>query len=230
MFYFYWFPLFCRGNDVHLSAIFVNYESYFLYMKIKSACFFSSSANYKQCPSDAKPEIAFIGRSNVGKSSLINALLQRKQLAKVSKRPGKTQLINHLLVNNHLYFVDLPGYGWAQVGHALKIKWEKMVRAYLLQRTNLSTVFVLVDSKIAPQAIDVAFMRWLGENHIPFSIILTKADKKNKIATKKNHMALMSILAKDWATMPPIFFVSANDKLGMETVLAYVQEIIAENA
>lgn len=194
-------------------------------MKIRAASFISSNANYKKCPNDLRPEVAFIGRSNVGKSSLINALLQRRQLAKVSKTPGKTQVINHFLVNDRIYFVDLPGYGWAKVGHATKIKWEKMLREYLLHRENMFTVFLLIDSKIVPQEIDLAFMRWLGESRIPFSIILTKADNKHKALTKKNHAALTHILAEDWETMPSIFLVSAHDKSGMQEVLAHIQEI-----
>ncbi|ROT47311.1 ribosome biogenesis GTP-binding protein YihA/YsxC [Candidatus Cardinium hertigii] len=197
-------------------------------MKIYTAYFTSSNADYKQCPHDGRAEVAFIGRSNVGKSSLINALLQRKKLAKTSKTPGKTARINHFLVNNHLYFVDLPGYGWAQVGHAIKTKWEKMLRDYLLYRTQMLSVFLLIDSKIAPQDIDLAFMRWLGACHIPFAIVFTKADRKNKIVAQKNYRMLMAFLEKDWTTMPPIFLVSAHDKLGMEAVLAYIQNITAK--
>jgi GTP-binding protein len=199
-------------------------------MKIHTSFFVSSNANYKQCPNDLRPEVAFIGRSNVGKSSLINALLQRKQLAKVSKTPGKTQLINYYLINDQIYFVDLPGYGWAQVSHSTKAKWEKMLREYLLRREHMVTVFLLIDSKIPPQEIDLAFMRWLGECHIPFSIILTKADRKNKMASQKNHASLMRILAEDGETTPPMFFVSAHDKLGMEIVLSYIQEITSKKS
>lgn len=192
-------------------------------MNIHSAALVSSSTSYKTCPHDARPEVAFIGRSNVGKSSLINALLQRKQLARVSKMPGKTQLIHHFLVNDQIYFVDLPGYGWAQVGHATKIKWEKMLRAYLLHRPRMATLFLLIDAKIAPQAIDLGCIDWLGAHHIPFAIILTKADKKNKMAAQKHYMALTRALQQNWATMPPIFMVSAHNRLGMEPVLDYIQ-------
>lgn len=177
------------------------------------------------CPHDAKPEVAFIGRSNVGKSSLINALLQRKQLARVSKMPGKTQLIHHFLVNNQIYFVDLPGYGWAQVGNVTKIRWEKMLREYLLHRPNMVTVFLLIDAKITPQAIDLECIRWLGQHHIPFAIILTKADKKHKMVVQRHYMALMRTLQQDWTTMPPLFMVSAHNRLGMESVLGYIQAI-----
>ncbi|WP_243517188.1 MULTISPECIES: ribosome biogenesis GTP-binding protein YihA/YsxC [unclassified Candidatus Cardinium] len=194
-------------------------------MKIHSVSLVSSNPSYKTCPQETKPEVAFIGRSNVGKSSLINALLQRKQLARVSKMPGKTQLIHHFLVNNQVYFVDLPGYGWAQVAHATKLKWEKMLRDYLLHRPNMVTVFLLIDAKIAPQAIDLACMRWMGEQHIPFSIILTKADKKHKTVAQKHHTALMHSLQQDWATMPPIFMVSAHNRLGIEQLLDYIKLI-----
>ncbi|WP_342264974.1 ribosome biogenesis GTP-binding protein YihA/YsxC [Cardinium endosymbiont of Philonthus spinipes] len=194
-------------------------------MKIHSIALVSSNTHYKMCPHDTKPEVAFIGRSNVGKSSLINALLQRKQLARVSKMPGKTQLIHHFLVNNQIYFVDLPGYGWAQVGHATKIKWGKMLREYLLHRPNMVTVFVLLDAKIPPQAIDLACIHWLGVHHVPFAIILTKADKKHKMVAQKHHMALTHMLQQDWATLPPIFSVSAHNKLGIEEVLAYIQTV-----
>ena len=198
-------------------------------MKIHSAALASSNAHYKVCPQDTKPEVAFIGRSNVGKSSLINALLQRKQLARVSKMPGKTQLIHHFLVNNQIYFVDLPGYGWAQVGHATKIKWEKMLREYLLHRPNMVTVFVLIDAKIAPQAIDLECINWLGQHQIPFSIILTKADKKHKTITQKHHMTLTRILQQEWATIPPLFMVSAHNRLGMENLLGYIQAVTDPN-
>ncbi|CAH2560016.1 ribosome biogenesis GTP-binding protein YihA/YsxC [Cardinium endosymbiont of Oedothorax gibbosus] len=194
-------------------------------MKIYSSCLVSSNASYKMCPHDAKPEVAFIGRSNVGKSSLINAILQRKQLARVSKMPGKTKLIHHFLVNHQIYFVDLPGYGWAQVGHVIKIKWEKMLREYLLHRPNMVTVFLLIDAKIAPQAIDLECIDWLGAHHIPFAIVLTKADKKHKMVVQKHYIALTHVLQQDWATMPPFFFVSAHNRLGMETILGYIQTV-----
>ncbi|TSJ81294.1 MAG: ribosome biogenesis GTP-binding protein YihA/YsxC [Candidatus Cardinium sp.] len=198
-------------------------------MKIHSAALASSNAHYKVCPEDTKPEVAFIGRSNVGKSSLINALLQRKQLARVSKMPGKTQLIHHFLVNNQLYFVDLPGYGWAQVGHATKIKWKKMLREYLLHRSNMVAVFVLIDAKIAPQAIDIECINWLGQHAIPFAIILTKADKKHKMVAQKHHMALTRILQQEWATIPPLFMVSAHNRLGIENLLGYIQAVTDPN-
>ncbi len=177
------------------------------------------------CPQDLKPEVAFIGRSNVGKSSLMNVLLQRKQLARVSKMPGKTELIHHFLVNDQIYFVDLPGYGWAQVGHATKMKWEKMLREYLLHRPNIVTVFLLIDAKIPLQAIDLECISWLGQHQIPFAIVLTKADKKHKMVAQKHYMALIDSLQQDWATLPPIFVVSAHNRLGIEKMLGYIESV-----
>lgn len=194
-------------------------------MKMHTVALVSSNPSYKTCPQDGRPEIAFIGRSNVGKSSLINALLQRKQLARVSKMPGKTQLIHHYSVNNHIYFVDLPGYGWAQVGHTQKVRWEKMLREYLLHRLNMVTLFLLIDAKIPPQAIDLECIAWLGAHHIPFAIVLTKADKKHKMLAQKHYIALTSSLQQDWATMPPIFMVSAHNKLGLAPMLDYIQVV-----
>ncbi|AWN82031.1 ribosome biogenesis GTP-binding protein YihA/YsxC [Candidatus Cardinium hertigii] len=194
-------------------------------MKIHTIQFVSSSIHYQQCPQDHKPEIAFMGRSNVGKSSLINALLNRKQLAKVSKTAGKTGCINHYLVNNQFHLVDLPGYGWAAVSHTTQTKWKKMIAAYLLHRTQLLSTFLLIDAKLTPQPIDLTCMRWLGLNHIPFSIILTKSDKKNKSIVHKNHQIFLHTLAQEWATLPPIFFVSAHDQLGLDNVRTYMQAI-----
>ncbi|MBX9889663.1 MAG: ribosome biogenesis GTP-binding protein YihA/YsxC [Amoebophilaceae bacterium] len=199
-------------------------------MKIQTSLFVSSNTTYKNCPNTAKPEFAFIGRSNVGKSSLINTLLQRKQLAKVSKTPGKTQLINHFLVNNKIYFVDLPGYGWAQVAHAQKIKWKKMVHNYLLHREQLVVVFLLIDSKIPPQAIDLSFIDWLKEHQVYFAIIFTKTDRKDKIKSQKHYTALVRLLEKNGATIPDIFFASAHDKLGIEDILSYIQALAAKNS
>jgi len=197
------------------------------YMKIQHSVFVSSSTSYKNCAHHTHPEIVFIGRSNVGKSSLINALLERKQLAKVSKTPGKTALINHFLVNNGIHFVDLPGYGWAQVSHATKIKWEKMVRDYLLYRTQIKTVFLLLDSKIPSQKIDLDFMDWLSAHRIPFAIILTKADKKNTMRSQKNYCTLMHNFMENWTTSPSVFFASAYDKLGLQDILSYIEKVIA---
>ena len=195
-------------------------------MKIKEAVFTGSSASYQQCPQDKRPEIALIGRSNVGKSSLINMLLGRKHLAKVSGRPGKTQLINHFLVNEAWYLVDLPGYGWAQVSQATRQQWEKMIRDYLLYREHLSCVFVLVDARLKPQKVDIAFINWLGKNQIPFAILLTKADKETKQQVQTNLTALKDTLLNDWKALPALLTTSSRDQTGRAALLGYIQRII----
>ncbi len=194
-------------------------------MKIKTSVFVSSSINYKQCPKDGKPELALIGRSNVGKSSLINMLLGCKHLAKVSSTPGKTRLINHFLVNDTWHLVDLPGYGWASVGKLQKQHWEKMVRNYLLHREHLSCVLVLVDARLKPQKLDLAFINWLGAQKIPFSIFLTKADKEAKHQVQSNLAALQHALGEFWEELPLIMVTSAKDGTGRAALLKYIQNI-----
>lgn len=194
-------------------------------MKIKSAEFVISNTDPNKCPKTDKPEYAFIGRSNVGKSSLINMLTGRSKLAKTSGKPGKTQLINHFLINEDWYLVDLPGYGWAQVSKTLKEKWDKMIRNYLLQRENLFNVFVLVDSRIPPQKIDLEFINWLGENSVPFSIIFTKADKKNSSKTKANIDIFENQLKKDWEQLPDRFISSSTNKIGQKEILSFISDI-----
>lgn len=193
-------------------------------MTVSSSEFIASNTNYKKCPVPDKPEYAFIGRSNVGKSSLINMLCGKKGLAKISATPGKTQLINHFVINKEWYLVDLPGYGYAKVAKTEKAKWEKMIRDYILHRTNLMTVFVLVDSRIPPQKIDLEFMNWLGENSVPFSIAFTKADKltKNKLLASIN--LFNNELSKTWEELPPQFITSAETATGKEQVLNYIGE------
>jgi len=169
------------------------------------------------------PELAFMGRSNVGKSSLINMLLGRKQLAKVSSRPGKTQLINHFLVNDTWHLVDLPGYGWAQAGKTKRQQWAKMVKAYLLHREQLSFVLVLVDARHSPQKLDIALINWLGEHQIPFFILLTKADKDSKQQVSKNLAMLQRVLNNDWEVLPQVFVTSSRDRTGREELLHCIQ-------
>lgn len=195
-------------------------------MKIKSAAFVTSSAKHTQCPTAATPELALMGRSNVGKSSLINMLLGNKQLAKISSKPGKTQLINHFLVNNNWHLVDLPGYGWARVGKAQRHQWEKMVKAYLLHREQLSLVLVLVDSRHGPQQSDVALINWLGEKKLPFIILFTKADKGAKQQTQQNVAALRRVLSENWEVLPDMLVTSSKEKTGREELLHYIQQAL----
>ncbi|MEM6735933.1 MAG: ribosome biogenesis GTP-binding protein YihA/YsxC [Bacteroidota bacterium] len=194
-------------------------------MVIKSARFIKSSPNVMDCPDRLIPEYAFTGRSNVGKSSLINHLTNCRKLAKTSSTPGKTQLINHFLIDDAWYLVDLPGYGWAQTSKTNKASWKKMIEDYLLDRPNLASVFVLIDVRHEPQKIDMEFIQWLGESNVPFSIVFTKADKlgKNKvhssIVTYKNH------LRKTWEELPPTFVTSAIKKMGGKEILDFINRI-----
>ena len=194
-------------------------------MKIKSAKFVISKPHWKDCPDPTIPEYAFIGRSNVGKSSLINALCDHKGLAKTSSTPGKTQLINHFLINEDWYLCDLPGYGYAKVSKKSREEWGKMIKGYIINRENLMNTFVLVDSRIKPQNIDVEFMLFLGENGIPFSIIFTKADKLKQKALARNVKAYENELFKYWEELPPYFITSSEKKTGKDKVLSYIGEI-----
>jgi len=198
---------------------------FFVSMKIKTAEFVISNTDYLKCPDTEKPEYAFIGRSNVGKSSLINMLTDRTKLAKISGKPGKTQLINHFLINDEWYLVDLPGYGWAKVSKSLKKEWDEMIRNYLLQRKNLFNVFVLIDSRIPPQKIDLDFISWLGENQIPFSIIFTKADKKNNAKLHSSMATFKNKLAEEWEELPLIFISSSANKIGQKEILSFISSI-----
>ncbi|GAA4277160.1 ribosome biogenesis GTP-binding protein YihA/YsxC [Aquimarina mytili] len=194
-------------------------------MKINSAEFVISNSDVAKCPKDKLPEYAFIGRSNVGKSSLINMLTDRKSLAKTSGRPGKTQLINHFIINKNWFLVDLPGYGYARVSKSAKKVFQKFITAYFSKRTQLVSAFVLVDCRHEPQKIDLEFMQWLGKNQIPFSIIFTKADKlsKNKLPIQIN--SYIEEMLKYWEEMPNYFITSSSSGLGKEEVLNYIQEI-----
>lgn len=193
-------------------------------MTFKTAEFIVSNTDYKKCPPGDKPEFAFIGRSNVGKSSLINMLTNHKSLAKISSRPGKTQLINHFLVDSQWYLVDLPGYGWSKVSKALKSKWEKMITDYLLERTNLFLLFILLDSRHPPQPIDIDFIQWAGEKQIPIALILTKTDKLSKNKVFSNRKMLEKRLKEDWETLPPIFISSAVDRTGKLEISNYIRD------
>ena len=195
-------------------------------MVISSADFLISNTTFKKCPQDEKPEFAFIGRSNVGKSSLINMLTGQKKLAKTSSTPGKTQLINHFVINEDWYLVDLPGYGYAKASKKSRNNWEQFISEYLLHRTNLLTTFVLIDARLEPQKIDLEFMNWCGGKGIPFSIIFTKSDKLSSSALQKKLTYYKKELLKYWEELPPVFISSSQSKLGRESVLNYLKEIL----
>jgi len=196
-------------------------------MDISSAEFLISNTTYKKCPVDNKPEFAFIGRSNVGKSSLINMLTGKKKLAKTSSTPGKTQLINHFTINNEWYLVDLPGYGYAKAPKKSRTKWEQFISEYLLHRASLLSTFVLIDSRLEPQKIDLEFMNWCGEKGIPFSIVFTKTDKLSRSVLEKNLTAYKKEMLKHWEELPPIFVSSSQSKLGRESMLKSLEEILS---
>tara|TARA_B100000929_G_C15501809_1_gene417643 strand:- start:618 stop:1223 length:606 start_codon:yes stop_codon:yes gene_type:complete len=197
-------------------------------MKIKTADFVISNSKVEHCPNSNLPEYAFIGRSNVGKSSLINMLTGRKALAKTSAKPGKTQLINHFLINNNWHLVDLPGYGYAQVSKSTKKVFQKFITAYFEKREQMICAFVLIDSRHKPQPIDMEFMRWLGENNIPFCIIFTKADKLKPKVLDKNIENYKNEMLEFWENMPEYFITSANSKLGKDDILDYIESINLE--
>ena len=194
-------------------------------MKIVSAEFVMSNSDVAKCPANRLPEYAFIGRSNVGKSSLINMLMQRKNLAKTSGRPGKTQLINHFLINKNWYLVDLPGYGYARVSKTAKKTFQKFITAYFNKREQLVLGFVLIDCRHEPQQIDLDFMQWLGENQIPFAIVFTKADKLKPQPLKDNIEAYQKKLLETWESMPPYFITSASKDYGRDQLLDYIDAI-----
>lgn len=194
-------------------------------MHIKSAEFVMSNSDVKKCPKSMLPEYAFIGRSNVGKSSLINMLTSRKSLAKTSGRPGKTQLINHFLINKNWHLVDLPGYGYARVSKTAKKTFQKFITQYFALREQLVTAFVLVDIRHQPQTIDLEFMQWLGENSIPFSIVFTKADKLKPNAITKHVEDYKAVLLETWENMPNYFITSSSKNIGQDEVLDYIDTL-----
>ncbi|MEO9534170.1 MAG: ribosome biogenesis GTP-binding protein YihA/YsxC [Crocinitomicaceae bacterium] len=194
-------------------------------MKITKAAFVISNTDITKCPKPDMPEYAFIGRSNVGKSSLINALTNHKSLAKISGKPGKTRLINHFLINESWYLVDLPGYGFAKTGKTQRMKWEKFINDYLLNRENLLNVFVLIDCRHEPQTIDVNFMAFLGENGIPFSMVFTKLDKLRPSQKGSFLPRYKKEMLKMWEEMPPYFITSSVDGSGKEELLDYIEGV-----
>lgn len=193
---------------------------------VKSAEFVKSSSDYRQSPKADRAEFAFIGRSNVGKSSLINALVNKKDLAKTSSQPGKTQLINHFLIDSQWYLVDLPGYGYAKVSKSSREAWGKMIRNYILKRENLLNLYVLVDSRLTPQKIDIEFINFLGENAVPFTIVFTKIDKQSAGKTEENLEVYKQELLKYWEELPNIILTSAEKRKGLEELLDSIKNII----
>lgn len=194
-------------------------------MTIKSAVYTTSSPSVGKCPQTQEPEYAFIGRSNVGKSSLINMLTQKKGLAKTSAMPGKTMLINHFLINNEWYLVDLPGYGYAKRSKKEQDKLVEMISRYVAEREQMVNLFVLIDSRLEPQRIDLEFIEWLGENGVPFSIVFTKSDKQSRSKTLTNVNTFTKKLREQWEELPPYFVTSAETGEGRDSVLSYIEEI-----
>lgn len=194
-------------------------------MIIKDAKFIKSSSNISECPQKDYPEFIFLGRSNVGKSSLINMLLGRKKLSKISSKPGKTQLINHFLINEDLYFVDLPGYGWAKTSKSNRQNWDIMTKNFLLKSDKLSLIFILIDIRIAPQKIDINYINYIGKNKLPLNIIFTKSDKINKSSIKESVESFLNELSNYWSPLPNYFISSSKTGVGREEILNYIHEI-----
>lgn len=198
-------------------------------MIIKKAEFVISNTDPEKCPLSEKPEFAFVGRSNVGKSSLINMLTGFGDLAKVSTAPGKTRLINHFNINDEWYLVDLPGYGYAKVGRTSRAQWLSFIRRYLSIRENLYCVFALIDSRHEPQANDLEFMNFMGENGIPFAMVFTKADKLSRKQLEKNLTIYKDQMLQSWEVLPPLFVTSSGTKLGRDEVLGFIENIVKES-
>lgn len=194
-------------------------------MVVNKAIFVESNSDWKKCRKHNSPEFAFIGRSNVGKSSLINKITNQKNLAKTSSTPGKTLLINHFLVNDSWFLVDLPGYGFAKISKEGRDRLEKMIKGYVLQREELVNLFVLVDCRLEPQKIDLEFMEFLGVNGVPFSIVFTKADKLSNAKLNANLSAYKDVLSESWEELPPIFVTSSESGVGKDELLAYIESI-----
>jgi GTP-binding protein len=195
-------------------------------MRIASAEFVASSTQWQKCPLPGNPEFAFIGRSNVGKSSLINLLVERKNLAKTSSTPGKTQTINHFVINGQWNLVDLPGYGYAAVSRSARFKWGKMIEQYLLCRENLFCTFVLLDARLPPQKIDFEFITWMGEQHLPMAIVLTKSDKLKPHELVKSKKSIEQKLKEQWEELPPLFITSAEKRIGRSEVLEFISSAL----
>ncbi len=217
-----------RGSataDITRLIVRLHFFIYILSMIINSARFVISNSDVKKCPEHSKHEYAFIGRSNVGKSSLINMLTGRSSLAMTSSTPGKTMLINHFLINDSWYIVDLPGYGYAQRNKDARDKLRKMIESYILNRPQMTNLFVLIDSRHAPQKIDLDFFNWLGENGVPFSIVFTKTDKLSKAAVKKSIESYCATLLEAWEELPPVFVTSSSTGAGRNQLLDYIEQL-----
>lgn len=194
-------------------------------MEIKSAEFVISNTDFRKCPESRLPEYAFIGRSNVGKSSLINMLTNKKGLAMTSSKPGKTLLINHFLINGNWHLVDLPGYGYATAGKKMRDQLQQMIESYILYREQLNCLFLLIDSRHEPQKIDLDFMAWLGENGVPFAIVFTKLDKMSAVRAKENLKLYQEKLREQWEELPPVFATSSEKRVGRDELLGYIEGI-----
>ncbi len=194
-------------------------------MDIKSAEFIISNTDFQKCPPGAMPEYAFIGRSNVGKSSLINMLCNRKDLAMTSSKPGKTLLINHFLINNNWHLVDLPGYGYASAGKKMREQLKNIIESYILYREQLTSVFLLIDSRHEPQTIDIDFMNWMGENGVPFAIVFTKTDKMSGVQARESVKLYQEKLLETWEELPHVFTTSSEKRIGRDELLNYIDGI-----
>jgi GTP-binding protein len=192
-------------------------------MLIKSSIFVVSSTDIRKCPKPNRPEYAFLGRSNVGKSSLINMLTGIRNLARTSSVPGKTQLINHYLINDEWYLVDLPGLGYAKVSRGVKQAWQKMITRYLLSRTNLMNIFFLVDARLEPQAIDIAFVNWMGSQYLPFTLVFTKTDKISRMLLSEHMKSFNEQLSETWETLPHSIVTSSVERTGREEILLEIE-------
>jgi GTP-binding protein len=199
-------------------------------MEIKQAEFVSSEADVKKCPAPDKPEFAFIGRSNVGKSSLLNMLTNKRKLAKTSNTPGKTQTINHFIINNNWYLVDLPGYGYAAASKEKRAGFGKIIENYVINRENLYCLFVLVDARLEPQKIDLDFIQWAGEKQIPLCLVFTKADKLTKNSLNRNIGVYRATLQKSWDELPTMIITSSSTKTGKEELLSFIQKALEEQS
>ena len=215
---------YCKKNIIFVRKFIVR-PTKTTVMEIKSATFVISNTDIRHCPQDGRPEYAFIGRSNVGKSSLINMLTRKPKLAMTSATPGKTLLINHFLINDQWYLVDLPGYGYASRGKDERERLRRIIEGYILGREQMTNLFLLIDCRHAPLDIDLQFIEWLGENEVPFSIVFTKADKLGRQRLSENVAAYMEKLSEQWEELPPHFVTSSEQGTGRDEILNYIDEI-----